>query len=45
MEEFDNIEEDESGAIVYNRWIEWEHIGIPNKPDWLRLVLGIYTLC
>ena len=30
------IKVDIEGNIVYNKWIEWDHFLIPNKPDWLR---------
>lgn len=31
--------------IIYNEWIEWNHFGIPNKPEWLRIILrNIYAL-
>lgn len=35
----DLIKVDEKGNLVYNRWVEWEHFLIPNKPAWLREVL------
>ena len=30
---------DDEGNIIYNKWIEWEHYLIVNKPDWLRQIL------
>lgn len=36
---FDEIQIDSGGNIVYNKWIEWEHFLIPNKPDWFRQIL------
>ncbi len=33
------IQIDNKGDIVYNRWIEWYHFLIPNKPDWFRQFL------
>ena len=35
----DLIKIDNDGNFVYNKWIEWEHFLIPNKPDWLRQIL------
>ncbi len=35
----DLIKVDENGNIRYNKWIEWEHFLIPNKPEWLRDIL------
>lgn len=37
---FDNlIKFKTNGDIVYNKWIEWDHFLIPNKPEWLREIL------
>lgn len=30
------IRVDESGNIFYNQWIEWDHLMVPNKPEWVR---------
>lgn len=30
------IQVGENGEFVYNQWIEWDHFGIPNKPEILR---------
>ena len=29
----------DEGDIVSNKWIEWKHNLIPNKPEWLRIIL------
>lgn len=40
MSIFDNlIQIDSDGNIFLNQWVEWDHISIPNKPDWLRQLL------
>lgn len=36
MSVFENLIIIKDGEIVYNQWIEWNHFGIPNKPEWLR---------
>ena len=36
MSVFDEIQIDSEGNIVYNKWIEWDHFLIPNKPKLLR---------
>lgn len=36
MSVFDEIQIDSEGNIVYNKWIEWDHFLIPNKPELLR---------
>lgn len=35
----DIIQIDETGEIVYNQWVEWDHFSVPNKPQWLRTLL------
>ncbi len=46
MNIFDGIiQVDNDGNVKYNKWIEWDHFGIPNKPDWLRQILrALYAL-
>ena len=40
MSVFDGLVQiDSNGNIVVNSWIEWDHLLIPNKPDWLRVIL------
>ena len=40
MSVFDElIQIDSKGNILYNKWIEWEHFLIPNKPESLRNVM------
>ena len=38
-----------NGKIVYNQWIEWEHIEVPNKPkeyrEIVRFVLSLLGHC
>lgn len=50
MNVFDGlIQIDTEGNIVYNKWIEWDHLLNPNKPNWLRLILraimAFFNLC
>ena len=33
------IQINEKGEIEYNKWIEWDHFFIPNKPEWFREIL------
>lgn len=35
----DLIKCDEDGKIFYNKWIEWDHFLVPNKPEWLRNIV------
>lgn len=35
----DFIRFDENENLSYNRWIEWDHFLIPNKPEWFREIL------
>lgn len=40
MSRFDNlIKVDKNEHIFYAGWIEWDHILIPNKPNWLREIM------
>ena len=40
MNIFDGIiQVDNDGNVKYNKWIEWDHFGIPNKPEILRKIL------
>lgn len=37
MNELKNlIYTDSNGNVLYNQWIEWDHILVPNKPNWWR---------
>lgn len=35
----DLIQVGENGEFVYNQWTEWDHFLIPNKLEWLRVIL------
>jgi len=35
----DLIQVGENDEFIYNQWIEWDHLSIPNKPEWLRDIL------
>lgn len=35
----DLIRVDKNGNFILNQWIEWNHLFIPNKPEWLRIFL------
>ncbi len=35
----DLIKIDNDGNFVYNKWIEWNHFLIPNKPERLRNIM------
>lgn len=40
MESFDNfLQVDNNGKIIYNKWIEWDHVLTPNKPEWFRIIM------
>ncbi len=45
---FESIQE-LNGQIVNNQWIEWDHVGVPNKPkefrDIIRFVLSLLGHC
>ena len=45
---FESIQEI-NGQIVNNQWIEWDHVGVPNKPkefrDIIRFVLSLLGHC
>ena len=45
---FESIQE-VNGQIVNNQWIEWDHVGVPNKPkefrDIIRFVLSLLGHC
>ena len=45
---FESIQEI-NGQIVDNQWIEWDHVGVPNKPkefrDIIRFVLSLLNHC
>lgn len=45
----DLIQIGEDGEIIFNQWVEWNHFGIPNKPEWfrdiLRNVISIFGHC
>ena len=50
MNVFDQlIDVDKKGNITYNRWIEWDHIGIPNQSqivrDIARILLALQFHC
>ena len=35
---FESIQE-VNGQIVNNQWIEWDHVGVPNKPKEFRDII------
>lgn len=39
MSIFDEIQINNEGNIVFNKWIEWDHFLIPNKPEKLRNIM------
>lgn len=45
---FESIQE-ANGQIVNNQWIEWDHVGVPNKPkefrDIIRFGLSLLSHC
>lgn len=42
----DLIKVDEDGEIYYAGWIEWDHLRIPNGPEWFRdMMRNLMALC
>lgn len=40
MSVFDDlVKVGENGELIFNQWIEWDHLLIPNKPEWFREIL------